>query len=56
MIALGLGIYACAVIVGFILYIGTLILAKDYIMAVFILGGVLIVVGYLLRRFFKDSQ
>ena len=55
LIASGIGIFALSVLVGIALYIYSLFVAEDYLSGVTLTGIMLITLGLIMRKFFKET-
>ena len=55
LIASGVGIFVLSALVGIALYIYSLFVAEDYLSGVTLTGIMLITLGFIMRKFFKET-
>ena len=55
LIASGVGIFVLSALVGIALYIYSLFIAEDYLSGVTLTGIMLITLGFIMRKFFKET-
>jgi len=55
LITSGIGVFVLSALVGIALYIYSLFTAQDYLSGITLTGIVLITLGFVLRKFFKET-